>query len=99
VTFHFEPELVEYMEQKGLATVCVEVITANSDIDFTEIYVHLVKPAQAEELVARKRYRAVETEHGTVLLPPYRLSYDDDVTFGLKRTWIFRSVRYEGIRL
>jgi len=99
MTFHYEPELLAFMEEKGLDTLCVEVVTANADIDCTELYVHLVKPGRAEEFQKRKKYRPVQTEHGTVLLPPYILEYDEDVTFGLKKTWIFRSVCFEGIRL
>lgn len=99
VIFRYEQALLDYMAQKGLSTIAVEVVTANSDIDITELYVHLVKPGQAEELVRRKKFRPVDTEHGTVLLPPYRLEYDDIVTFDLKKTWVFRSVRFDGIRL
>lgn len=99
MTFIYEPALLEHMAKKGLSTICVEVITANSDIDYTEIYVHLVKPGQAQEFIERKRYRSVATEHGEVLLPPYRLEYEDTITFGLKKLWIFHSIRHEGIRL
>ena len=99
MAFEYEPELLEYMEHKGLDTVCVEVVTANADIDCTEIYVHLVRPGQAEEFLKRKKYRAVATEHGRVLLPPYRLEYDDVIRFSLKKLWIFRSVQQTGIRL
>ncbi len=99
VTFVYEPALLEHMAKKGLTTVCVEVVTANADIDYTEIYVHLVKPSQADEFKTRKKYRAVATEHGEVLLPPYHLEYDETVTFGLRKLWIFRSVKAEGIRL
>ena len=99
MTFVYEPALLEHMEKKGQTTICVEVVTANSDIDFTDIYVHLVKPGQAEEFKSRKKYRSVTTEHGEVLLPPYHLEYDERITFGLKKTWIFRSIRYEGVRL
>ena len=99
MTFHYDEELLVHMREKGLSTICVEVVTANSDIDCTELYVHLVKPGQAEEFKKRKRYRSVTTEHGDVLLPPYVLEYDEEVRFFLKKTWIFRSVVVSGIRL
>mgnify|MGYP007101866978 CR=1 FL=1 len=99
MNFVYGPALLEHMEKRGLSTVCVEVVTANADIDFTELYVHLVKPGQAEEFISRKKYREIKTDHGAVLLPPYRLEYDDTVTLELKKTWIFHSVRCEGIRL
>lgn len=99
MTFHYDPALLTYMEEKGHQTICVEVVTANADIDCTELYVHFVKPGQADEFVRRKKYRPVETERGRVLLPPYVLEYDEDVFFFLKKTWVFRSVGFSGIRL
>lgn len=99
MTFVYEPALVEHMKKRGLTTICVEVVTANADIDFTEVYVHLIKPGQVEEFMTRRKYRAVTTEHGQVLLPPYHLEYSETVTFSLKKIWIFHSLRCEGIRL
>lgn len=99
VVFHYDDALTAFMREKKLDTIAVEVVTANSDIDCTELYIHLVKRGQAEELIKRKRYRAVSTEHGTVLLPPYVLEYAPEIRFWLKKTWIFRSVGYEGIAL
>ena len=99
MTFSYDPALLAHMEKKGLTTICVEVVTANADIDCTEIYVHLVKRGQADDFVNRKRFRSIETEHGTVLLPPYRLEYEETVRFYLKHWWFFRAVGYEGIRL
>ena len=98
--FIYEEPLLEYMRDKGMTAIAVEVVTAaHSDIEVTELHVHLVKDKQAEYFRKKKKFRGIQTEHGEVLLPPYRLEYDDTVRFGLKKTWIFRSVRYEGIRL
>lgn len=99
MVFAYDEELVSYMHEKKLDTIAVEVVTANADIDCTELYVHLVKPVQAGELIKRKRYRAVDTDHGTVLLPPYVLEYAPVVRFFLKKFWIFRSVGFEGVSL
>lgn len=46
----------------------------------------------------KQRYISKETELGRVLLPPYRLQYDETVTFGLKKVLFFKMVTYEGIR-
>ena len=98
--FVYEPRLLEYMEKKGMSVIAVEVMgSQNSDFEITELYVHLISDKQAAYFKEKKRFRGVATEHGEVLLPPYRLEYDDTVAFDLKKTWIFHSVQYSGIRL
>ena len=99
IRFEYEPELREYMQQKGMTTVAVEVVTSNSDIEITELYIHLIKDRQAEYYKEKKGYRAVKTEIGEVLLPNYRLEYDDVITLKLKKFWFFRSIQTSGIRL
>ncbi len=96
----YEPPLREYMAQKGRAVIAVEVMSSqHSDIEVTELYVHLISDRQAAYFKEKKRFRAVTGELGEVLLPPYRLEYDETVTFGLRKLWIFRSVTQTGIRL
>lgn len=96
----YEAPLLEYMKKKEMTTIAVEVISSqNSDFEVTELYVHLIKDKQAEYFKEKKGFRSVPTEHGEVLLPPYRLVYDDTITLGLKKFWIFHSIRYEGIKL
>ena len=95
----YDEPLREYMQKKGLSAIAVEVVTSNSDIEVTELYVHLIRDSQAEYFKAKKRFRAVQGELGEVLLPPYRLEYDDTIRFSLKKIWIFSSVKQEGIRL
>ena len=100
MTFVYEAPLLEHMKRKGMSSIAVEVISSsNSDFEVTELYVHLIKDKQAEYFKAKKKFRGISTEHGEVLLPPYRLEYSDTITFGLKSFWIFHSIRYEGIRL
>ena len=99
MTFVYEAPLLEYMEQKGMTSVAVEVISSNSDFEVTELHVHLIKDRQAEYFKQKKGFRGIATEHGEVLLPPYRLEYSDTITFGLKKVWIFHGIRYSGIRL
>ena len=99
VRFSCTPALREHMKKKGRSTIVVEVVSSNSDFEITELYIHLVKPSQAEEFLNRKGYRRAELDGGEVLLPPYRLVYDDEVVFDLRKLWIFHSIHTEGIRL
>ena len=97
--FRYQPELLEYMAEKGRNDLAVEVAATNhSDIDVTEIYVRLVSRKMLQEL-RKKNYRIIETSIGKVALPPYRLHYDSTVTFGLKRRFLFTTITYDGIRL
>jgi len=98
VRIEYDEPLKEYMRKKGMTTIAVEVVTSNSDIEITEMYIHLIRDSQAEYYKTKKRYRAVQGEMGEVLLPPYRLVYEDRIRFRLKKTWIFTSLQQEGIR-
>ena len=98
--FEYEAPLLEYMDSKNMHTIAVEVMgSQNSDIEITELYVHLISDKQASYFKEKKGFHPFATEHGEILLPNYRLEYDETVRFGLKKTWIFRSVQYSGIRL
>ena len=47
-----------------------------------------------------KHFRSIVTKVGEVLLPPYRLEYDDVLTFGLGRGLFgIKKLTYEGVRL
>ena len=98
--FYYTEELLEYMRKKGKKNISVEVASSDrSDFEVTELYYRFVKDDFALYLRDKQRYVLKETEVGYVLLPPYRLHYEEKVTFGLKRFWIFRSLTAEGIRL
>ena len=97
--FEYEAPLLEYMEKKGMTSIAIEVISSNSEFEVTELHVHLIKDKQAEYFKQKKSFRGIATEHGEVLLPPYRLEYSDTITFGLKKVWIFHGVKYTGIKL
>lgn len=99
MTFVYEAPLLEYMKKKEMSSIAVEVISSNSDFEVTELYVHLMKDRQAEYFKQKKGFRGIVTEHGEVLLPPYRLEYSDTITFGLKKLWIFYGISYTGIKL
>lgn len=100
MTITYDDALKEYMAKKGLTTIAVEVMSSqNSDFEFTELYVHLVRDRQAAYFKEKKKFRAVQGEAGEVLLPNYVLEYDETMHFYLKKFWFFRSVGYKGIRL
>lgn len=98
--FVYEKDLQEYMKKKGKKTIVVEVVTANcSDFEITELNVHLINEKQAEYFKTKKKFRSKETEMGEVLLPPYRLEYDDTVTFGLKSFLGIKQLTWQGIKV
>lgn len=100
MNFVIEDALKEYMKQVGKHNVVVEVVSAdNSDIEITELHVYLADDKRAAFLKAEKGYRGKKTEVGEVLLPVFRLQYDETVRFCLKRFLCFKSVGYEGIKI
>lgn len=98
--FVYEPDLLEYMEKKGRKHIVVEVVSCDhSDIEITELHVYLVNDRLAKFFKEEKKFRGIPTEVGEVLLPRYRLEYDETITFGLKTFLCFHSVAYKGIRV
>ena len=98
--FKYTPELLEYMNKHSKKNISVEVaVSDHSDFEITELYLRFVKDDFAHYLRDKKNYILKETEIGYVLLPPYRLHYDDVITFGLKKIWIFHSITQIGIKL
>lgn len=98
--FVYEPELLAYMQEKNKKNIIVEVAKSDSsDFEVTELHVHFVNEKQTEAFKKRSRFRAVQTEVGEVLLPPYKLEYAPVITFGLKKLWFIRYVTQEGISL
>ena len=97
--FVYSQELREYMEKKCRKNIIVEVITCNADIDVTELHVFLADNKTADFYKVQKKYKGIETEVGEVLLPPYRLEYQEEIVFDLKKVLCFKMVKYEGIRL
>lgn len=95
--FTYEAELLEYMNQKNLKNIIVQVAETHSDIEIQEIHVHAINDRMAAFYISEHNYKAVETGHGRVLLPKYPLEYNDEVIFGLKKFWIFKSVSFKGI--
>lgn len=95
--FVYKPALQEHMRAKGKNIIVVETVMINhSEIEIMELHVHLIDERQADHF-KKQRYVSKETKLGQVLLPPYRLQYDETVTFGLKKFLFIKMVTYQGI--
>ena len=99
MNFIFTKDLREFMENKCKKNIIVEVVTCNADIDVTELHVFLADDKTSDFYKVHKKYKGFATEVGEVLLPPYRLEYDKEIVFDLKKVLCFKMVKYEGIRL
>lgn len=99
MTFSYTKDLRDYMEKKCRKNIIVEVITCNADIDVTELHVFLADDKTSNFYKSQKKYKGIETEVGEVLLPPYRLEYEEEIIFDLKKVLCFKMVKYEGIKL
>ena len=98
--FIYDPALQEYMKKQGKDTIVVELVEINnSDLEVSELHIQLVDQKRAQFFREKKRYRSVDTEHGTVLLPRYPLQVAETVTFGLKSFLCFRYVTCKGIKV
>ena len=98
--FVFEPELIEYMKEKGHKNIIVELVQINnSEIEIAELHVHFVDDRQTEIFKTKKQYYSAETEMGEVLLPRFKLTFDEEIVFGLKKFWIFKTISYKGIKI
>ena len=96
----YDEALRAYMQKKGMSTIAVEVVSSqHSDIEVTELYVHLISEKQAAYFKEKKKFRPVAGELGEVLLPPYVLQYDEMIRFSLKTYWFIHVVRQTGIKL
>ena len=100
MNFIIEDALKEYMNRTGKKNIVVELVIAdNSDIEITELHVHLANDSRAGYFKEKKRYRGHETELGEVLLPAFPLQYDEHIYFRLKKFLCFKTVGYEGIKI
>ncbi len=97
--FAYTDGLRRYMEASGKKIIIVEVIQCDGDFEVTELHVHFTDERQAKLFQERRKFRRVETELGAVLLPNYRLQYQDTVTFGLKKVLFWHVVTQTGISL
>lgn len=98
--FICEEPLLEYMRQKNCTCILVEVVTSDSsDFEVTELHLQLANDKKRRFFLEQKHYTCHATTWGSVLLPPYRLDYEEVVTFSLKKIWFLHLLRQEGISL
>ncbi len=100
MTFEYDPALLAYMKNKKQDTIVVELVTAeHSDLEVSELYIHLVDDRMASQFLEKKRYRSVETAHGRVLFPPMALRCGDRAVFRLKKVLFVTMIQCEGIEI
>ena len=88
------------MNRKNKHTIAIEVAMCNNtEFEVSELHVHLVNDARAKFFKEKLAYGSIETEHGEVLIPRYKLIYADTVKFGLKKILWFETLAYEGIKM
>lgn len=96
----YSAEFSDYMKRKRKAYAVVAVAeAAHSDIEITEIFVRVCDEGHADYLKKKKRYREVADGDRRVLLPPYRLDYEETLRFFIRKQFIFKTLAVEGVRL
>ncbi len=100
IEFTCDGRLLDRMKRKKRTNIVVEVATSStSDFEVSEIFLRLCRDGDVPYLTSKKRYRAVDCGDFKVLLPPYKLEYDEHVRFGQKRVLFLEMMTFEGIRL
>ena len=100
MNFIIDDALKVYMQQSGKTNIVVELVTAEtSDIEISELHVHLVNERQASFYKEKKRYKSYAVEGGQVLLPRFPLECQETIRFWLKTFLFFKIVGYEGIKI
>lgn len=94
------PALREHMQKTGKNVIIVEVAKCdNSDLEVTELHPHLIGKRAADGYIKRQSFRSVPIPEGSVLLPNYRLEYDEKIIFDVKRVLFITMVKCQGIKL
>lgn len=97
--FIYTTALTAYMEKKEKNIIVVEEVSINnSDIEITELHVHLIDNKNADIFKQKKRYYAVPTDYGEVLFPPFKLKLANTITFDLKSFLGIKYLSYKGIK-
>lgn len=97
MTFEFSPELKEYMHLKKRSAIAVTVAdTSNTDLNVEELYIRAVDAKTAAYMKEKQGFHSYPAEF-EVLLPNYILDYAPTVKFYIKKFWIFKSIKSEGI--
>lgn len=96
----YSAEFADYMNRKRKTHAVVAVAeAAHSDIEVTEIFVRVCDEDHAKYLREKERYREVTDGDRRVMLPPYRLEYEDRLRFFIRKQFIFKTLAVEGVKL
>lgn len=96
--FVYTDKLKEYMNKKDYHNIIVEVANSDSsDFQVSELHVHFVSDKQANLFIKRQGFHPYETDIGLVLLPNYRLEYEDTVVFDLRKVLFINLIKTSGI--
>jgi len=105
MTIRISDELKKYLDTKKKKNIVVEVATTDtSDFDVSEIFIRLCDHKHRDYLKGKKGYREypienVDIDDHSVLIKPYVMHISDEVSFDLKKYWIFNKIVYSGIKL
>ena len=100
MTFKFDPELIKMIQKTGKRNIVVEIASSDhSDFEVTELYIHLANEKNADYLINEKHFHLKEADDGVrVLLPNYRLEYNEEVIFYVKHFLFLKVIASQGIR-
>ena len=100
MNIQYSPELLKHMQNIGNTCVLVELVeVTSSDLEITELHVRLADPNTRSIFLEKKGYRICNTEVGEVLLPPYPLTFENTVEFGLKKFLFLKWLSHKGIKV
>jgi len=99
VTFIIEPELREWLREKDHTVIAVEIDSSSRcDFEVQEFHIRAVTKKHAAAMEKQKGMHRRQAEDGTeILLPNYRLEYEQEVRFGLKKVLCFHIITQTGI--
>lgn len=98
--FDYSDSLIEYMNKTNKHNIIVEVVICNnSEIEIADLHVYLIDDKRATFFKENKGYGFIKTEYGEVLLPKFKLQYNDKIYFDIKKILFFNVLKYEGIIL
>lgn len=98
MTFEISPELSDYMKAKNRSAIAVTVAdTSNTDINVEELYIRAVDEKTAAYMKNKQGFHSYPGPGCEILLPNYILEYAPTVRFYIKKLWIFKIIKSEGI--
>lgn len=98
--FFYSDSLIEYMNKVNKFTIVIEVVICNnSEIEIADLHVYLIDEIKAKFFKEVRGYGFVNTEYGQVLIPKFKLHFDENIYFDLKKIICFNFLKYKGIIL